>query len=49
MPPTIPESNRRLLTYLGMMEEYLRTLAARLGGAPSRMDGEETGNAPGSE
>ncbi len=49
MPPTIPESNRRLLTYFGMMEENMRTLAATLGAAPSLMDGEEVGNAPGSE
>ena len=49
MPPTFPESNRRLLTYFGMLEENMRTLAATPGGAPSLMDGEEVGNAPGSE
>ena len=36
-------------TCLGMMEENMRTQAATLGGAPSLMDGEEVGNAPGSE
>jgi len=49
MPPTSPESNRRLLTCFGMMEENMRTLAATLGGAPSLMDGEEVGNVPDTE
>ena len=49
MPPTFPESNRWLLTYFGMSEENMRTLAATPGGAPYLMDGEEAGNAQGSD
>ena len=36
-------------TYIGMMVENMRTLAAALGGDPSLMDGVEVGNVPDSE
>ena len=36
-------------TYIGMMVENVRTMAAALGGDPTLMDGVETGNVPDSE
>ena len=34
-------------SYIGMMVENLKTMAASLGGDPTLMDGVETGNVPG--